>query len=194
MRVATVAIALVAVVLAAGCETFKKTVTREKRAPDEFAVYSRAPLSVPPEFALRPPEPGAERPQAVSAKESAQDALFTTTRAGKGGARPKPQPLPPGLANASPGVQALLRNTGALSADPSIRTLVNRETSILAEDDKTLADRIMFWGVPNEHGQAVDPQKESQRIRETQALGKPITEGDTPVITRKRRAILEDLF
>lgn len=194
MRVATVAIALVAVVLAAGCETVKKTVTREKRAPDEFAVYSRAPLSVPPEFALRPPEPGAERPQAVSAKESAQDALFTTTRAGKGGARPKPQPLPPGLANASPGVQALLRQTGALSADPSIRTLVNRETSILSEEDKTLADRIMFWGVPTEHGEAVDPQKEAQRIRETQALGKPITEGDTPVITRKRRAVLEGLF
>lgn len=193
MRVATVAITLMAVVLASGCETVKKTVTREKRAPDEFAVYSRAPLSVPPEFALRPPEPGAERPQAVSAKESAQDALFTSTRAGKGGARPKPQ-LPPAMANASPGVQALLRQTGALTAEPSIRAIVNRETSILAEDDKTLADRIMFWGVPNEHGEAVDAQKETQRIRETQALGKPITEGDTPTITRKRRAVLEGLF
>ena len=192
MRVAVIAMALAAIVLAAGCETVKKTVTREKRAPDEFAVYSRAPLSVPPDYGLRPPEPGAERPQAVSAKESAQDALFTTTRAGKGGARPKPQT--PAMANASPGVQALLRQTGALNADPSIRTVVNRETSILAEEDKTLADRIMFWGVPTEHGEAVDPQKEAQRIRETQALGKPITQGDTPVITRKRRAVLEGLF
>ena len=37
--------------------------------PDEFAVESRAPLTVPPDFDLRPPEPGAPRPQEKTAKQ-----------------------------------------------------------------------------------------------------------------------------
>ena len=31
----------------------------EKSAPDEFAVVKRAPLTLPPEYGLRPPRPGA---------------------------------------------------------------------------------------------------------------------------------------
>ena len=33
--------------------------------PDEFAVTRQAPLVVPPDFALSPPNPGAPRPQDV---------------------------------------------------------------------------------------------------------------------------------
>jgi hypothetical protein len=33
--------------------------------PDEFAVTRQAPLVVPPDFALTPPNPGAPRPQDV---------------------------------------------------------------------------------------------------------------------------------
>lgn len=44
-------------------------------APDEFAVESRAPLTIPPEFDLRPPQPGAPRPQEVSAAERARKAI-----------------------------------------------------------------------------------------------------------------------
>ena len=172
-----------------GCESVKKTFTREKRAPDEFAVYSRAPLSMPPEYGLRVPAPGTDRPQSVNPKDDAQTALLGGPSSARG-ARPTTA-VPYG---ASKGVQLILRDTGALNAEPGIRSLVNRETTTLAEEDKSLADRIMFWGVPNEYGREVDPTKEAQRIRETQALGKPITEGETPVIARKRKAILEGLF
>ena len=91
-------------------------------------------------------------------------------------------------------MQALLRDTGALTADPQIRATINRETSILAEEDQDIAERILFWGQPIEFGRVVDPAKESQRIRENQALGRPITEGETPTIERKRKGLLEDLF
>ena len=37
-----------------GCTTMKKTLGIEKNSPDEMMVVSRAPLSIPPEFNLRP--------------------------------------------------------------------------------------------------------------------------------------------
>jgi hypothetical protein len=44
--------------------------------PDEFAVQRQAPLVVPPDFALTPPQPGAPRPNDSSAQQQALDALF----------------------------------------------------------------------------------------------------------------------
>ena len=44
--------------------------------PDEFAVSRQAPLVVPPDFALMPPNPGAPRPQDVDSSKQALDALF----------------------------------------------------------------------------------------------------------------------
>ena len=46
------------------------------RGPDEFAVQRQAPLSVPPDFALVPPQPGAPRPAEGTAAQQALDALF----------------------------------------------------------------------------------------------------------------------
>lgn len=44
--------------------------------PDEFAVARQAPLVIPPDFALVPPQPGAPRPQDVSPSQQGLDALF----------------------------------------------------------------------------------------------------------------------
>jgi hypothetical protein len=44
--------------------------------PDEFAVQRQAPLVVPPDFELTPPQPGAPRPSEGTASQQALDALF----------------------------------------------------------------------------------------------------------------------
>lgn len=44
--------------------------------PDEFAVQRQAPLVVPPDFSLTPPEPGAPRPVEGTAQDQALEALF----------------------------------------------------------------------------------------------------------------------
>jgi hypothetical protein len=44
--------------------------------PDEYAVQRQAPLVVPPDFALTPPQPGAPRPAEQTAQQQAQEALF----------------------------------------------------------------------------------------------------------------------
>ena len=50
--------------------------------PDALAVGRAAPLVIPPDFALRPPAPGAARPQEADSSTQALQALF-------GGAAPR---------------------------------------------------------------------------------------------------------
>lgn len=47
-----------------------------RNRPDEFAVQRQAPLVVPPDFALSPPQPGAPRPTDQSSQQQALEALF----------------------------------------------------------------------------------------------------------------------
>lgn len=44
--------------------------------PDEFAVARQAPLVIPPDYALVPPQPGAARPQDNNPSQQALQALF----------------------------------------------------------------------------------------------------------------------
>ena len=48
-------------------------------APDEFQVTTRAPLSMPPDFTLRPPRPGATRPQELTQRQQAEAVLVPDT-------------------------------------------------------------------------------------------------------------------
>jgi len=181
-------LACAAAIVLAGCEEARKALGQEKSAPDEFAVYSRAPLSLPPDYGLRPPAPGTARPQSVNPRDNAQRAVLGAVRTESG------QTAGVAPADASPGLLALLRQTGALNADPNVRAAVNQETAALTEDSKGLAESLIFWGKPKEYYTAVDPQKESRRIRENQALGRPITEGETPIIERKRKGLFDGAF
>ena len=44
--------------------------------PDEMAVQRQAPLVVPPDFSLVPPQPGAPRPMEGTAQQRALEAMF----------------------------------------------------------------------------------------------------------------------
>lgn len=180
--------------LASGCGGSQEMLGLGKRSPDEFAVYSRAPLSMPPDYALRPPSPGSDRPAPGAPGDQARQAMLS----GRGGPTAyggygdgASNALVPG---ASTGTEVMLAKTGAIEADSGIRAVVNAETSILAEEDQSFTERLMFWSKPTAYGSVVDPLEEKQRISENQALGKPVTAGTTPVIERKRRALLEGLF
>ena len=60
-----------------GCADLRQAIGIDRVGPDEFAVESRAPLTIPPEFDLRPPTPGAPRPQDVTSAEKARKAIET---------------------------------------------------------------------------------------------------------------------
>ena len=71
--------ALVAMGLAVtlgACGSLSDALGQGKNPPDEFQVVARAPLSLPPNYDLRPPRPGAPRPQERSATEAAAERIL----------------------------------------------------------------------------------------------------------------------
>src|ERR1700710_906169 len=60
-----------------GCsgDKLSRTFGLTRDAPDEYTVTTRAPLSMPPDYNLRPPRPGAPRPQEQSERQQAEEAL-----------------------------------------------------------------------------------------------------------------------
>ena len=158
-----------------------------KDAPDEFAVVTKAPLVIPPDFSLRPPQPGAPRPQEASLSPSAtaQEALI----GGDGGTSAANETL-------TPGEEALLANAGADKADPRIRQVVNAESRSLVERDDSFVDDILFWkdGNTPPAEPMVDAPEEAKRIQENTAEGKPATAGETPTVEPKEKGLLEDIF
>lgn len=182
-RFAIGAALVVAALALSGCEGVRKSLGFGKNAPDEFQVVSRAPLSLPPDYNLRPPEPGAPRPQEGTTRDQAKTALFGTYDSGFASDM-----------EGSPGEIALLQSAGATGIDPNIRKLVDQETNRLMAEDKKFIDSLIFWRNPDPYGEVVDPVAEQQRLQENAALGKPATEGETPIIERRERGLLEGIF
>ena len=160
----------------------------DKHPPDEFQVVSRAPLDLPPDYSLRPPRLGAQRPQDTTPIQKARQTVF---RAGA-----SDQVLPDAAqTNRTPGENELLKEAGAADAPPDIRQLVDVETSRLAFGDRSFLDSLLFWREKPPPGQVVDPQQEAQRLKENAAQGKPPSDGDTPTVERKKSGgLLESLF
>jgi hypothetical protein len=157
MRNAVPALALIAVAGSlTGCG-----ILSNRGAPDEFQVVSRAPLEVPPDFSLRPPQPGSPRPQELDRDTRAQSSMFGASSAGSG-ALIDPRKNP----SQSSGEGALLALAGADQANPDIRTIVDRENPGVVVADKSLVDRLLFWKDDAPNPEIVQP-------------------GQAPTITRK---------
>jgi hypothetical protein len=168
-----------------GCEGVKEQLGLDKQSPDEFRVVSRAPLTIPPEFSLRPPRPGAPRPQEGTPTQQAKTAVFRVD---------EPQGVQVSSAGRSTGEAALLDAAGADEAEPNIREIVERETLQLNDESETFIDTLVFWRDPQPTGDVVDAAAEADRLRENAALGRPVTEGETPQIERRQRGIFEGVF
>jgi len=180
---------LVSVIALTGCEETKRVFGKTKEAPDEFAVYRRAPLSLPPDSDLRPPTPGVSRPQVVNPRDQARAALGLSAKKTDKVDLSKLE----NITKLSNGERALLALTGANKAKPQIRKLVEEKTADLYETNETFTDKMVFWRSKNK-GVALDPQKELKRIREAQSLGKPLNSNDIPIVTRKKKGTLEGIF
>jgi hypothetical protein len=85
---------LVGALALSGCTNFKRAIGLEPTMPDEFEVEARAPLTIPPDFDLRPPKPGAPRPQEVPEDKLARQDL-DSAGPGKPGNQAANVDLPP---------------------------------------------------------------------------------------------------
>ena len=70
-----------ATLLLAGCSgsDLSRTFGFSRDAPYEYTVTTQVPLSMPPEFTVRPPQTGAPRPQQISEQQQAEQALVPQT-------------------------------------------------------------------------------------------------------------------
>jgi hypothetical protein len=158
------------------CGDVREDLGLGRNAPDEFAVVDQPPLSMPPDFDLRPPQPGAARPQAVDMKQRANDVLFNGSASST-----KDSSIP-----ASDAEKALLEKTGADKADPNIRQVVDREAAQKVVSSPHLVDQLLWWKKEPPPGTTVDAAAEAARIKEAKDKGEPLNKGATPVIERQK--------
>lgn len=183
--------ALLTLPLLAACgENPMRTFGFSRDAPDEFQVTTRAPLSMPPEYGLRPPQPGVRRPQEQTPREAAEAALTPQVALQQPRGRGRPAEA---AVTSTRGESALLAAAGP-AAPADIRGRVSTEQTALNAVDTSFADKLIFWRAAPEPGTVVDPTREAQRIRENSALGQQATTGDTPIIQRRRPGLLEGLL
>lgn len=179
---------LAAAAVTGACSGLRDNLGLNKASPDEFQVVSREPLTIPPEFRLRPPQPGTPRPQTGTTRDQAQEAVFR---------QDKPENGTLGYESdnsLSAGEQTLLARAGAGKTPENIREIVTRESAQLETADRNFVDRLIFWRQQQAAGKVVDAEKEAKRLRENAALGQDVTEGETPSIERGERGFLEGIF
>jgi len=88
-RTASLVGACLSLLVLSGCGGMRTVLGMDQVGPDEFAVESRAPLLIPPDFNLRPPQPGATRPNEITPAEPGKQAT-STLRASSDGLSPAP--------------------------------------------------------------------------------------------------------
>lgn len=187
LRVATMALATG---LLAACGDVRQTIGLESSSPDEYRVVVRAPLSMPAEYGLPAPKPGAARPQETTTRDATKQIVLDS----EGKAKVKAE-KPEDFKNVTHAEAILLSKLGANSVDPNIRQVVARENKALQAENQSFVESLLFWKKNEMPGKVVDPKKERQRLQENAALGKPADSGATPEIERKKsKSLLEMIF
>lgn len=111
------------------CAGMRESIGLTKVTPDEFLTVSTAPLTIPPEYGLRPPAPGQPRPQELAPESAARQILLGQRQA----------------VTRTPGEQALVAEAGADRADPLARYVIDDEFGDLAHKEHSFARRLLFW-------------------------------------------------
>jgi Protein of unknown function (DUF3035) len=189
---ALTAVAALAATLA-GCSSLRNTFGIERGGPDEFTVVRHAPLTLPPDYNLRPPQPGVPPPQENSPQTQARSAVVGSQSglvlgSGLGSALGSTDAPAPSSAES-----ALLQQAGAGQVDPTIRETLNQEAGFDSVD-RGFLEGLIFWREAEAPGDVVDAEAEAERLKTNAEQGLPVTEGETPIIKRRKKALLEGIF
>ena len=114
----------VAASLLSGCAALGGT-----SSPDEFRVVKKAPLVVPPDFSLRPPDAGAGTPFEVDETRASVTTVFGDAIG----------------QDASVSERALVAAAGANAVNPIIRDQVDWEEAAVIRKSQRVSDRVMDW-------------------------------------------------
>lgn len=185
-------LALLALAACNGGESVRQTLGLNREAPDEFKVVSRPPLSLPPDYELRPPSAAAPAFNSAPADRQARSAVTGTG-----------EPLPPGGTSATAvapvsahglGSNAetnFLDKIGAKQASPDIRETLYQDQQAEREKEE---DSLLGGLGQKEDGALVDAPAEAGRIQEKKQAGEKVTGDDARTRKDKARSVLDQIF
>lgn len=208
------ACSLFAISACGGASGIKETLGIGSRSPDEFRVVSRPPLSVPPQFNLRPPSADAQSPIVVPADKQARSIITGNPVQAQGendigydntvetavmpvesvpidSAKNKKGTVSnKGGASSSP----FLSKIGADKADPKVREELI-EQKMQAQEKK---EEGSWWSnltsTTEKKDTLVNAEQESKRIKDNKAANKPVTTGQTPEVKDKDRGLIGNIL
>ena len=144
--------------------------------PDEFRVVRKAPLTVPPEYNLRPPTLGQSRPQELSPEAQARVAVFGID-VGQ---------------TASDGEKMFVKSAGGDAVDRNVRAQVDFDDSQTLHKNRSITDMILNFGGEARES-VIDPAAEAERLRVEGEAVKDITGGGKVIIQPKQTSKLPGL-
>jgi len=161
---------LAAASAASGCSSLSQAVGGRGTAPDEFRVVTQAPLTLPPDYNLRPPRPGEPRPQELQPGQEARAALFGQDV---------------GQA-ASSGERSLVTTAGADAANPDIRDTIDFESQGVGRRSEGFVNRILAFGGDGATAAPLNAEEEARRLQEEEAIRRATGGGDVVIQRREQ--------
>jgi len=160
------------------CTGVKEKIGIINKSPDEFQVYEKKPLSVPPNFELRPPIDGDK----IATDSKDENIIFNEE------------------VNTNESLtiedEVLLISIGDKDSDKDIREVINNE-NLIREIDKPLLDKILDFDpiieVNKEENNELDPNLEKERINQLKEEGKLIDAEEEERIIDELRSDIKDI-
>jgi hypothetical protein len=190
------------IVGACGDTTVREELGLVRVPPDEFRVVARAPLTVPKEFFLYPPEEAIERNEGQNGGNAVKKAIFGDNTNDDYLSHYQNEDAP------ATNVETAVENVGASelpsNAEASLLQKMNVKAQstdirkILREDnDESTAkkdDLLEQLKQPIQTSEPIiDPSKEQERLQTNKKAGKSVTEGKVPTVVEKK-TLLDRLF
>jgi Protein of unknown function (DUF3035) len=139
-----------------GCDSIREAAGVTKEPPDEFAVVTKAPLVMPPDYNLRPPKPGAAPTNQYSPTESAAASMF-----GEDPAEIAKQMT----GDYSQEEKLILATSGAAVSDHAIRQQLAADAKSMEATNDDLTNKLLFQTGPDpKAGNPLDSDSEKQRL------------------------------
>jgi DUF3035 family protein len=145
-------VVLAAMAAVSGCTSIRQAAGITKQTPDEFAVVTKAPLVIPPDYNLRPPKPGAVPTNQLSPTGVAQAALAGDDN----GSVPAPNGMP-----YSDSEKSILTQADANNADHSIRQEIASDEKSMQGADESFTDKVLFGGTTDNSDKNVNADANS---------------------------------
>jgi hypothetical protein len=189
-RIAIAGLPIISLAMVSACGIGETLGLGGERGPDEYRVISAPPLSVPPEFDLKPPQKGGSDSPTINAAEQAKEVLR--------GKEPNLVGQRPALDNTiqsydSPAKSAadskLLEKAGATESRPDIRSEIDADAKPKPEDESKWSNFFGLFGSSEDEEDEdleVSPKDDDMKKQDSEKAAEKSTQPPAVLPTEKK--------